>query len=471
MKSKHLKWLAVILAVLMLSAAFGCSGGEATSSGDMQSAAESTSSAEADSSNGDAASGEKVDLTFMTIFVETDAASDIATGAKYARINDFLADHPEVNFVNNSIPQTDYNTKIKAIIASDDLPDIWSIRGFAMGLAAIDADRLHTADDLLSKIDGWKESFSDGVFDDFLYKDQYWAIPVQLQGCSYLFLNMDIMKELGFEKAPATWDELVAAIKAAKDAGYVPLCTGNKDKYPIADCVASWINDRYCTSDWHISMREVKGARWTDQCFVDALKAFDELVQLDAFNEDANSLDQDQGQAYYANKQSPMFFSGAWGCEWIEGNCSEEIINATVCALPPEIPGTPGAQNGAAGGGGWGYCVTKSVEGAKLDTACELLYYLTDEGYTEASLERGYGRYPGKTPEGADTSKIGPISKQYLDSIPSTTWTPDYTVLTEPTTLEVYQNVYQELMVGTITPEEGAKKIDDAYQMYIDSMG
>jgi hypothetical protein len=48
-------------------------------------------------------------------------------------------------------------------------------------------------------------------------------------------------------------------------------------------------------------------------------------------------------------------------------------------------------------------------------------------------------------------------------------WSPDYTVLIEPSTLEVYQNVYQELMVGITTPEEGARKIDRAYQMYLDS--
>jgi raffinose/stachyose/melibiose transport system substrate-binding protein len=404
----------------------------------------------------------------MSIFVEAVEETYLATKVRYTQIRKFVADHPEVNFINNSIPQTDYNTKIKAIMASDDLPDIWTVRG-AMGIPAIDAGRVYEMNEILSTIPGWKEAFTDDVFDDFMYKGQFWAVPVQLQGTTYLFSNMNMLKSIGINKAPETWDELRAAIVAAKNKGWVPLCTGNKDKYPIADCVGSWLNDRYVTTAWFTSIRERQGARFTDKPFVDALRAFDELVKLGAFNPDANSLDQEQGYAYYARQESPMMFSGAWGSEWIEANCSQDIVDATICSIPPSVAGTPGSQNGAAGGGGWGYAITKPLSGEKFKAATGLVYYLTNDDYTRESLKLGYGRYPGKTPPDADLSKIGPIMKQYLETIPNCVWTPDYTVLIEPSTLEVYQNVYQELMVGTTTPEQGARKIDAAYQMYLET--
>jgi raffinose/stachyose/melibiose transport system substrate-binding protein len=412
--------------------------------------------------------GGKTDLVFMTIFPETENEADTSILAKYAQIKKFIADHPDVNFINNSISQTDYNTKIKAIMASDQLPDVWSVRG-AMGIPAIDAGRVYEMDEILSTIPGWKESFDGSAFDDFMYKGQFWAVPVQIQGTTYLFSNMNMLKSIGINKAPETWDELKAAIVASKNKGWIPLCVGNKDKYPIADCIGSWLNDRYVTTAWFTSIRERQGARFTDKPFVDALKAFDELVKLGAFNLDANSLDQTQGQAYYARQESPMFFSGAWGSEWVEVDCSPEIRDATVVTLPPSIPGTPGAQNGAAGGGGWGYAISKPLAGEKFKAAVDLVYYLTNDDYTRESLKLGYGRYPAKPPADADFSKIGPVMKQYLDTIPKCVWTPDYTVLIEPSTLEVYQNVYQELMVGTTTPEQGAKKIDAAYQMYLET--
>lgn len=420
-------------------------------------------------SEGAGASGSgKVDLVFMTIFPETEEKSDTSVLAKYAQIRKFVADHPNVNFINNSIPQTDYNTKIKAIMASDLLPDVWSVRG-AMGIPAIDAGRVYEMEEILSAVPGWKESIIDGAFDDFMYKGKFWAVPVQMQGTTYLFSNMNMLRSIGINKAPETWDELKAAIVAAKNRGWTPLCTGNKDKYPIADCVGSWLNDRYVTTAWFTEIRERQGARFTDKPFVDALKAFEELVKLGAFNPDANSLDQTQGYSFYARQESPMMFSGAWGSEWIEINCSQDIVDATICSIPPSVPGTPGAQNGAAGGGGWGYALSKPLADEKFKAATEMVYYLTNDDYTRASLELGYGRYPAKPPADADFSKIGPIMKQYLDTIPNCTWTPDYTVLIEPSTLEVYQNVYQEIMVGTTTPEQGARKINAAYEMYLET--
>lgn len=461
------KFLVLVMSLLLVfSVLTGCANGGSSES----STASNATSGSNQETSATTSVDEAVELNFMSIFVETDVSTDIATKAKYAQIDKFLNDYPNVKVVNNSISQTDYNTKIKAIVAADDLPDIWTTRGYSMCQAAVDGDRLYTADEIMAQVDGWKEMFTDGVFGDFLYKDEYWAVPVQLQGCTYLFCNMDILKSLGIDKAPATWDELIAAVKASKEAGYTPLASGNKDKYPIADCVASWLNDRYCTTEWFTSIGENTGARWTDDCFVQALTAFNELVKLGAFNADANSLDQDQGYAYYANKEAAMMFSGAWGCEWIEGNCSDEIINASVCVVPPEIAGTPGVQNGAAGGGGWGYVVTKDVKDAQFQAASNLIYYLTNLDYTAESLAVGYCRYPSKTPEGADLSLIGPVTKQYLETVPNTTWTPDYTVLTEASTLEVYQNMYQELLVGMVTPEEAAKQIDEAYQMYLDTL-
>ena len=91
-------------------------------------------------------------------------------------------------------------------------------------------------------------------------------------------------------------------------------------------------------------MKEVKGARFTDQEFVDSLYALKELADAGAFNADANSLDEDMGRAYYANEESPMFFSGAWSTDWIELNCSEEIINATKLVLFPSVDGAVGER-------------------------------------------------------------------------------------------------------------------------------
>lgn len=409
-------------------------------------------------------SGGTMKLTMMTTWLPESTGSD--DKSRYAQIEKYLEANPEIELQNDSIGHDDFVVKIKALIAANELPDIWSPRG-DMIPPAVDNELIYTAGEILEQVDGWEELFDPGSFDDFRYNDEVWAIPNQLQGCSYLFCNMDLLKECGVEKAPETWEELLAAVEKVKTKGLIPICAGNKGKSPVGDCVMSWLCDRYTGTDWFYSMKEQKGARFTDPEFVEALKAFEELVATGAFNQDANSIDEDMGRSYYANGESPMFFSGAWSTDWIELNCSEEIINATKLVLPPSIEGVKGSQNAVSGGAGWGISLTKELEGERLAKAAELAYYLTNDDYTTECLSRGLVRYPAKTPEGADFSKLGPVTQQYLDSLENSVFCPDYYVLMEPSPLEEFGNVIQEIMIGSTTPEDGAKRVDDAYEQYV----
>jgi raffinose/stachyose/melibiose transport system substrate-binding protein len=409
------------------------------------------------------ASDEKITLTFMAAMVR---GTDVGTDARYALFDKFQADHPNVTVQDNSITQDDFNVKIKQLLASSDMPDVWSARG-DMIPPAVDNDLIYNADEILNLIPGWKDMFGDGYFSDFRYKDVIWAIPDQFQGCSYLYCNMNLLNKCGVDKAPETWDELMTAISKVKAAGLVPIGMGNKGKYPVGDTIMSAICDRYTGTDWFYNMKEKKGAKFTDPEFVQALTALQALAKSGAFNPDINSLDEDMGLSLYASEKSPMFFTGAWGTDWVEANCSKDLIAATKVVIPPSIPGTKGDPTAVSGGAGWSWSVCKQVKGSSLDAAAQLIYYMTNYDYTKECLSRGYVRYPSKTPADADFSKVGPVTQQYLDTLSKTKFCPDYFVLLEPAVLEAYGNVVQEIVEGSITPEDGAKKIEDAYEQSV----
>lgn len=465
MMKRQKKILALILCLAMiLTVAVGCSQSGTEASGDPASESGAGDAASGDGS-GEGEDGElSGEITYMTIW--RTGTENVDEKAREIQLNKFVEDNPNVTVQNDSIAHDDFIIKIKALIAADDMPDIWSSRG-DMIPSAVDAEQIYTSSEILANIDGWEEMFLDGAFEDFLYNGEYWSIPAQFQGCSYLFCNMDLLAECGVEEAPATWDELLDAIEKVKAAGLVPLCTGNKAQSPVGDCIMSSLCDRFTGTDWFYSMKEVKGARFTDQEFVDSLYALKELADAGAFNADANSLDEDMGRAYYANEESPMFFSGAWSTDWIELNCSEEIINATKLVLFPSVDGAVGEQNAVSGGAGWGYAISKTAEGENFEAAANLVYYLTNYEFAEESLALGYVRYPSKAPEGADFSKVGPVTQQYLDSLSESVFCPDYYVLMESAPLETFGAVVQEIMIGTTTPEEGAQRIDDAYEQYV----
>lgn len=413
---------------------------------------------------GPAPAGDKVTIKMMTIYLPE--ASDPDGVPRYAMLKRYAAAHPELTVENNSIPHDDFVVKIKALIAANDLPDLWSPRG-DMVPPAKDNSLINPVEGLLSMIPDWKDMFLPGAFDDFLYDGKAWAVPNQMQGNSFLFANADVLKECGVTKVPQTLDELKDAVNKTKARGFIPIAMGNKGKYPIGDTLMSAICDRYTGSAWFTNMREKKGASFTDPEFVQALTVLYDLGAMGAFNTDINSLDEDLGRGLYINRKAAMFFSGAWSSDWLEANASKEILASTRMALPPSIVGGKGKPNAISAGAGWGWQTNKKSSGDKLKHIVNLMYAMTNYDYARNALTVGYIRFPSKTPEGADFSKIGPVTRQVLDLLGKSVAAADYFVLLPPAVLEVYGNVCQELAIGAVTPQEGAKKIQNAYERYV----
>jgi raffinose/stachyose/melibiose transport system substrate-binding protein len=413
---------------------------------------------------GPAAPGGKVTVKMMTIYLPE--ASDPDGVPRYAMVNKYLAAHPEVTLENNSIPHDDFVVKIKALIAANDLPDLWSARG-DMVPPAMENGLITPVEAFLDMVPGWKDMFLPGAFDDFIYGGKAWAVPNQMQGNSFVFANMEILRQCGISKVPETLEELQAAIAKIKAQGFIPIGMGNKGKYPIGDTLMSAICDRYTGGAWFTNIREKRGASFTDPEFVRALGLLHDLGARGAFNTDINSLDEDLGRGLFLNGKAAMFFSGAWSSDWLEGNASKEILAATRVGFPPTVTGGKGKPNAISAGAGWGWQTSKKVTGAKLTHVVNLMYATTNYDYARNALKSGYIRFPSKTPDGADFSKIGPVTRQVLDLLGKSVAAADYFVLLPPAVLEVYGNVCQELAIGAVTPQEGAKNIQTAYERYV----
>jgi raffinose/stachyose/melibiose transport system substrate-binding protein len=406
---------------------------------------------------------EKVKLSVMLQWSPEDQTPDATV--KYDIIKQYQAEHPELAIEINSIPHDDFVTKIKALIAANDLPDLWSPRG-DMILPAKLNDLIKPVDEYLAMIPGWKDMFLDGAFDDFKADGKIWAIPAQMRGNSFMFANIDVLKECGVAEVPQTLDALKDAIKKIKAHGYIPIGLGNKGKYVIGDTLMSAICDRYTGSAWFQKMTEKKGAAFTDPDFVKSLAALYDLGKMGAFNADLNSIDESMGQALFYNRKSAMFFSGGWSTYLVAEGAPKDIIANTRMALPPSVVGGKGKPNAVSAGAGWGYQISKSLSGNKLKHAVNLMYRLSNYDYARLSLDKGFVSYPSKTPANANLAKVDPITKQYLGLMGKASPAADYFVLLEPAVLEVFGNVCQELAIGVIKPEDAAKQLQSAYEQY-----
>jgi glucose/mannose transport system substrate-binding protein len=81
--------------------------------------------------------------------------------------------------------------------------------------------------DEIASAEGW-DAVVPAALQGFAKYDGHWvSAPVNVHSTNWVWANKAILDELGLAQ-PTTWDEFVAAMQAAKDAGYVALAHGGQ---------------------------------------------------------------------------------------------------------------------------------------------------------------------------------------------------------------------------------------------------
>ena len=97
---------------------------------------------------------------------------------------------------------------------------IWPAQFAKAGLVLDVTDRVNALD---------LDDIYQGALDATKYEGKYYGMP-WLNDVKYMFVNMEMLKKVGVESAPATWEELIADAKLCKEQG---IC-----EYPIVGCYA-----------------------------------------------------------------------------------------------------------------------------------------------------------------------------------------------------------------------------------------
>ncbi len=174
------KFLAMVLAVVMMLSLVACGGG-------------------------DKASGEKVKLDII-----------ISQYGNYTQEwwkqfeTDFEETNKDIDLNIDIVSWNDIYATVNTRISTGEQPDILNISGFAD----------YVADDLLMPADEYvsekvKNNFVPSFWASNEMDGTVWALPI-LASCRSLYCNTDILAKAGVE-VPTTWDEVMAACKAVKE--------------------------------------------------------------------------------------------------------------------------------------------------------------------------------------------------------------------------------------------------------------
>ena len=159
-------------------------------------------------------------------------------------------------------------------------------------------------------------------------------------------------KEAGYDEFPSTWEDVEKASEYFKDQGIDTIAFGNGGKWQANSDWLSTLGDRYTGKDWFQSLIDKSGAAFTDEAFVKALTETQHLfTETDIFNEDYNSVTNEDAREYYISGDAAAFIGGNWDESYIAATLKdsdeEKFNNIGFAVLPQPADATedPDSQN------------------------------------------------------------------------------------------------------------------------------
>ena len=323
----------------------------------------------------------------------------------------FMEENPNVEIDFQFTDSNNYQEKLTALMAGDELPDIWLTKGDMLPTFA-DAEVIQAADQYISADEDWAAAYVDGAFADTTYDGTQWGVPFQMQANCIGVYNQAIFEECGIDGWPETWTELLEDCAKIKEAGYTPIAMGNKDQWLAESAVFNTYAYKYIDQDWFNSLANNEGAKFTDEAFVRALEGFQNIAQY--FNDDMNSINQDEMYSLYYDKKAAMYFNGAWSVGTMIQNCPEDVLATTHVGLMPAVEGESGTKYDTAAGAGWNYVINTSVQDENLTAALAFLKAVTTGEYADDALQQGFIS-AATTSDDLDRSSLAPLFAEYYE--------------------------------------------------------
>ncbi len=397
---KKAKVLATLLAGVMVLSLAGCGSNAAPAAQEAApAAAEEAAPAAAEEAAPAAdtaadASADSISLEMWCIATESDSNRHSYEQA----IADMAEAHPEVNFTWEAIENQAYKTKIKAAVAADEMPDIFFTWSCAFLGDFVAADRVYCLDDAYQN---FKDELPEVMMGNSTYDGKHYGVPLTMNIVG-LFANMEILKEVGYDAVPGSYEDFIACCDKLVDAGYIPFGCAGKETWCVTEYLESVI-EKSCGADV-LNDIFLGRATWNNQDVADAVDTFQGMVTKGYFDPEGIALSNDEVKANFMAGKYAFYMNGTWNCADFSANeefgpkvqVSEfPVINADKAKLGQLIGGPSDTLAVAAS--------SPNAEAAAQYTF-ELGRLICHYGYLD-----GCG-LPAWTPYG-DTSNINPLTQ------------------------------------------------------------
>jgi raffinose/stachyose/melibiose transport system substrate-binding protein len=297
----------------------------------------------------------------------------------------------------------------------------------------------------------WGASFQPGPLSLYTFDGKTYGVP-WVAGMVGFWYNKALFEKAGIAKPPATWTELLDAVKKLKAAGITPIALGEKEKWP-GHFYWVYLATRIGGKDAFLKAYNREGS-FADKPFVDAGARLKELIDLQPFQNGFLGSAYPDEQALMANGKAAMELMG----QWAPG------VNTTVAEDPksykdnlgwfafPAVEGGAGDPSDALGGCD-GFAIGKNAPKQAID----FVRFLTNAENQQA-MAKVFGQIP--MVKGAESDD--PLLKEVANRLSQAKYYQlYYDQYLPPAVGQAVNDSTQGLFAGTSSPEDVAKTIEE----------
>lgn len=204
-------------------------------------------------------------------------------------VREFEQRHPNVSISMEAVADDPYKQKIRVVMASGQIPDIyfsWSgeyAKQFIRARRALDLTEAMSAP-------AWQGRFTAAMLDPFRHEGRLYGVPMN-QSIAIFAYNKAHFARVG-AREPRTWTEFLDVCERLKNAGITPIALGSQAPWTtahyIGDLNAKLVPPAVREADYTLSAPEDRLFR--DPGYEEALARFQELMQKGYFNRAPNGM-------------------------------------------------------------------------------------------------------------------------------------------------------------------------------------
>src|SRR5580698_1125757 len=294
------------------------------------------------------------------------------------------------------------------------------------------------------------DRFSPGAVGNFTLHGHVWAVPLSADNVTTFFYNKELFRKAQLA-APKTYAELVAAVPRFRRLGVIPVVHQGKNAWMWPMYYMSALAQTSGNNPTGETQSILSGtARFTDPVSIQALRLTRQWVTDGLLDPQSNELDEDAMKSVFYSGRAAAFFGDSWDVAEV---ASTAPFTWGVFEFPQYagVPGHPSAFGGAESG----LCL--SATSKHPDLAADYIAYAASGAQAARLLEPLAAPATSHRDVPGAADPVSETLRTYLPAVKFLDW------MWPLELADTIQREVQDMMGGTITPEQAATRMQAKY--------